>query len=398
MTTTQNPPKVDIMAEPKSQRKREFVREYERNIQSYWEESKTFELDGGDGAETWLGTFPYPYMNGRLHLGHAFTTSKVDFAAGYQRLKGKRALYPFGFHCTGMPIKACADKLKREMETYGNPPVFPVISLEEQQKAAEIEQKKKEKEKGKPIKSKKAKTQQKGGAKFQWQIMESSNVSPSEIEKFADADYWLRYFPPLAMQDLKDMGSKIDWRRSFITTDVNPYYDAFICWQFRKLKSEGKIKFGKRETIFSPLDGQPCMDHDRQTGEGVGVQEYTLVKQEVLKPFPPVLKELEKLPQKVYLVPATLRPETMYGQTNCWILPTGTYGAYKINDKEIFVCTPRAARNLAFQELSPVFGEICELLKFKGEQLVGTAIRAPLSKYPIIYVYPMFTISTAKTT
>lgn len=24
-----------------------------------------------------------------------------------------------------MPIKACADKLKREMETYGYPPVFP---------------------------------------------------------------------------------------------------------------------------------------------------------------------------------------------------------------------------------------------------------------------------------
>lgn len=34
-------------------------------------------------------------------------------------------LFPFGFHCTGMPIKACADKLKREMEQFGSPPVFP---------------------------------------------------------------------------------------------------------------------------------------------------------------------------------------------------------------------------------------------------------------------------------
>jgi len=25
---------------------------------------------------------------------------------------------------------------------------------------------------------------------------------------------------------------------------------------------------------------------------------------------------------------ATLRPETMYGQTNCWVLPDGQYGAY----------------------------------------------------------------------
>ena len=28
-------------------------------------------------------------------------------------------------HCTGMPIKACADKLKREMEDFGFPPNFP---------------------------------------------------------------------------------------------------------------------------------------------------------------------------------------------------------------------------------------------------------------------------------
>ena len=44
-------------------------------------------------------------MNGSLHLGHAFTVSKIEFAAGYQRMKGKRALFPMGFHCTGMPIK-----------------------------------------------------------------------------------------------------------------------------------------------------------------------------------------------------------------------------------------------------------------------------------------------------
>ena len=72
-----------------------------------------------------MATFPYPYMNGRLHLGHAFSLSKVEFAVGYERMKGKRCLFPFGFHCTGMPIKASADKIKREMELYGNPPQFP---------------------------------------------------------------------------------------------------------------------------------------------------------------------------------------------------------------------------------------------------------------------------------
>ncbi len=52
-----------------------------------------------------MGTFPYPYMNGRLHLGHFFTITKLEFATGYERMKGKRVLFPLGFHCTGMPIK-----------------------------------------------------------------------------------------------------------------------------------------------------------------------------------------------------------------------------------------------------------------------------------------------------
>ena len=47
----------------------------------------------------------------------------------------------------------------------------------------------------------------------------------------------------------------------------------------------------------------------------MGPQEYTLIKLEVIAPFPEDLSALAG--RAVFLVAATLRPETMYGQTNC---------------------------------------------------------------------------------
>ena len=61
-----------------------------------------------------------------------------------------------------------------------------------------------------------------------------------------DSMHWLRYFPPLAVRDMTAMGCGIDWRRSFITTDVNKYYDSFVQWQFRVLKRQGKVYRDKR--------------------------------------------------------------------------------------------------------------------------------------------------------
>lgn len=45
-----------------------------------------------------------------------------------------------------------------------------------------------------------------GTAKYQWQIMQSLGLQDEEISKFADASYWLQYFPPLAIADLRSIG------------------------------------------------------------------------------------------------------------------------------------------------------------------------------------------------
>ncbi|XP_037364908.1 leucine--tRNA ligase, cytoplasmic isoform X1 [Talpa occidentalis] len=386
------------MAERKGTAKVDFLKKIEKEIQQKWDTDKVFEVNASNlEKQTSKGkffvTFPYPYMNGRLHLGHTFSLSKCEFAVGYQRLKGKVCLFPFGLHCTGMPIKACADKLKREIELYGCPPDFPDEEEEEEEISAKTEDIIiKDKAKGKKSKA----AAKAGSSKYQWGIMRSLGLSDEEIVKFSEAEHWLDYFPPLAIQDLKRMGLKVDWRRSFITTDVNPYYDSFVRWQFLTLRERSKIKFGKRYTIYSPKDGQPCMDHDRQTGEGVGPQEYTLIKLKVLEPYPSKLSGLKG--KNVFLVAATLRPETMFGQTNCWVRPDMKYIGFETANGDIFICTQRAARNMSYQGFTKDNGVVPVVKELMGEEILGASLSAPLTSYKIIYILPMLTIKEDKGT
>ncbi|PCH43011.1 leucyl-tRNA synthetase [Wolfiporia cocos MD-104 SS10] len=389
--------------------KRDLLIELEQKYQKQWQEQRLFEVNAPTPEETaglspaeirekfpkWFGNFPYPYMNGSLHLGHAFSISKIEFAAGYHRLLGKRVLFPLGFHCTGMPIKAASDKITREIEMFGAD--FSGFKPDEEAPAptdASAAQ-------PKPVdKAKKGKVAAKAtGLQYQFQIMESMGIHREEIHKFADPYYWLEYFPPICMADNNAFGSRIDWRRSFITTDANPYYDSFVRWQVNRLYSLGKIKFGERYTIYSPKDGQPCMDHDRSEGEALGPQEYTGIKMEVVS-WSDATKEIESKVggRKVYLVAATLRPETMYGQTNCFVGTAIKYGVFAINDNEAFVCTYRAARNMTYQGIMAVRGQLHQLAEIEGKDIVGTKIKAPFSVYPEVHVLPMDNVLATKGT
>ncbi|MEQ2234460.1 Leucine--tRNA ligase, cytoplasmic, partial [Ilyodon furcidens] len=71
--------------------------------------------------------------------------------------------------------------------------------------------------------------------------------------------------------------------------------------------------------------------------------------------------------KNIFLVAATLRPETMFGQTNCW----------------------------GFTKENGVVPVIMEIL---GQDLLGCALSAPLTSYKIIYALPMLTIKEDKGT
>jgi isoleucyl-tRNA synthetase len=95
---------------PRSNAKRDYLRTNEATVQAAWDAAQVYEsnADGtsDDTSSSFLVTFPYPYMNGVLHIGHAFSFTKAIFRAQYERHMGKNVLLPFAFHCTGMPIQA----------------------------------------------------------------------------------------------------------------------------------------------------------------------------------------------------------------------------------------------------------------------------------------------------
>ncbi|RLE40035.1 leucine--tRNA ligase [Candidatus Woesearchaeota archaeon] len=274
-----------------------------------WQEARIFEANP-DNREKFFVNFPYPYVNAYAHLGHLFTLTRVDVFARYKRMRGYNVLFPQGWHCTGSPIETAALRIKEREEK-------------------------------------------------QWRIMRDMGFTDEEIERFADPLEWVRYFPKEFKKDFTNMGAGIDWRREFITTELNPYYDRFIKWQFRKLREKGFIVKGKHPVVWCPNCNRPIGDHARLEGEGEVPQEFTLLK------FPVEGEDY-------MLIAATLRPETVFGQTNLWVHPRIEYVKARINN-ETWVLSKEAAIKLEQQ------GRRVEILgTVKGEELIGKKAIAPM--------------------
>ena len=413
--------------EQRQTEKRDSLIAIEKKYQAKWKKDKVFEVDAPSLSEVpagsisaadlrakypkFYGTMAYPYMNGTLHAGHSFTASKVEFMTGVARMEGKRALFPLGFHCTGMPIKACADKLVEEVQLFGKhfENYKEDVGEEEQAPPSETTTTKKSEQQEK-FSGKKSKAAAKTGkVKYQFQILLAIGIPVEEIHKFADANHWLQFFPPLAIKHLDSLGARIDWRRQMVTTDANPYYDAFVRWQMNRLHELGKIMYGNRYTIYSPKDGQPCLDHDRAEGEAIGPQEYTAMKLKV-KEWSPAAAEAVKGKieddASVYFIPATLRPETMYGQNCCFVGPKINYSIFRVKDNEYFIATKRAAWNMAFQgfffdneHFPKSQGQLPIVADAPGSAFVGTLVNAPLSFHTEgVRILPMDSVSATKGT
>lgn len=273
-----------------------------------WEKARVFEANPVKGKKKFFATFPYPYINLYPHIGHFYSIMRTEAFIRYKRMQGFNALFPQAWHATGSPIGNAALRIKE-------------------------------------------------GEEKQIQLMKDMGFSQADIKKFEDEKQWIKVFSKGWEDDLRGAGLSIDWRRNFITTSLNPHYDKFIRWQFKTLKEKGLVTKGKHPVIWCTKCNSPVGDHSRIEGEGETPQEYTLIKFKFGDEF---------------IVAASLRPETVFGQTNMWVAPDIEYVKARINDKETWIMSRECSDKLAFQDKKvEVVGKI------KGREMIGKYCTAP---------------------
>lgn len=288
----------------------EFLKKIEEKWQKHWENARIFEANPDENKKKLFITFPYPYMNGPLHVGHTFTASRVDAYARFKRMQGYNVLFPWAWHWTGQPLAGASERVA------------------------------------------------KGDKEFIKVLREVDGVPEEEIKKFADPLYMATYYTNEGKTAVKKAGFSVDWRREFNT--IMPTYQKFIEWQYENLKEKGHVSKGTHPVVWCPKCLSPTGDHDRQVGEGVTPEEYTLIK--------------FKLDKQTYLPAATFRPETIYGVTNIWINPDADYVEAQVNSEK-WVISEKAVEKLKEQ------GRTINIKRtFKGAELIGKTFENPITK------------------
>ncbi len=270
--------------------------------QRKWDKEKVFHAEADSSKKKYYVAIVYPYMSGLLHLGHLFTYTFSEIVLRYKRMQGFNVLAKYGYHCTGTPIVAAAQRVKEKEPT-------------------------------------------------QIETLKKMGIGGREIHKFANPEYWCEYFPKETLKDAKSMGFSIDERYAFKTTYLNPSYDAFVRWQFNRLKEKGYVKKGKHPVMWCPKDNLPVGDHDRSEGEGETPQEYLLFK--------------HKLDDGKYILSATLRHDTVLGITNLFVNPDSEYCEASV-DGEQWIIGQNAAERLKYHGYNTVVKK-----KILGSELIG---------------------------
>jgi leucyl-tRNA synthetase len=279
--------------------------------QKKWTDSHIFESDRDEEQEKYFINFHFPYINGAPHLGHGFSILKAEIMSRYQRMLGKNVLWPMAFHATGEPIVGMAKRVK-------------------------------------------------AGDKTQIQALVKSGALLADVDKFTDPYHIVKFFKAKWIYAIKALGLGIDWRRQFVTTTLTPVFSKFVEWQYRKLRNDGYVIQGSHPVVWCPADQNPTGDHDRLEGEGARVTDFIVIKFKSDK-------------HDAYFLPATLRPETVYGVTNMFLHPKATYVKVEM-DGEFYIIAKGTL--IKFKDQQFAIGKTEEI---PINELIGSVTQNPVT-------------------
>jgi len=300
-----------------------WLREIEVKWQKLWREYRVFEADADPDKPKFYITVPYPYTNAPLHIGHGRTYTIGDIIARYKRLRGYNVLFPMAFHITGTPIVAISERIARgdqkEIERYRS---YIAKYIDDPRKIEEY------------------------------------------LERFKDPYELATFFAERVHMDFDALGYSIDWRRKFHTGE--PIYNAFVTWQYLRLRDKGLIKRGDHIVTYCLLHKQPEGEDDIQDADTnpVEILEFIAIK-----------FRLEDS-NDTYLVAATLRPETLFGATNVWVKPDAKYLIVKWRGDRI-VLSEKACIKLKHQYPED---DIVVEKEIIGRELIGKYVVSPLGR------------------
>lgn len=288
-------------------------RKIEQKWQKRWEEKKIFEAEP-DKRKKFFITVPYPYVNGTEHIGHGRSYTNGDIFARFRRLKGFNVLFPIAFHITGTPVLAI---------------------------------------------SKAVETGDEKTLKYMREYISYHTPDKNEIEKilkgFAEPMNVYKYFSKTMKLDFNAMGFGFDWRREFTTADK--IYNKFIEWQYSKFREKNFLVQGRHPITYCLIDRNAVGEDDIRDGDTdpVAINEFVFMKFRL---------------GNDYIIAGTLRPETVFGQTNLWVNPDVTYVRVSVGG-ESWIVSRECAEKLSYQrEKVKISGEV------KGGELVGKVCRA----------------------
>lgn len=278
--------------------------------QKEWASKKLECAERDPNKEKFMIIFAYPGVTGFLHVGHLRGYTYSDAIARYKRMTGYNVMFPVGTHATGNGAISLAARVAKKDDDLID-------------------------------------------------YLIRNGCPKDKLDEMTDPMKVVDYFNTVYVNDYwKRFGFLADWRR--FTCTVYPDYGKFIQWQFRKLNDLGLLMQKPYYAPFCPNCGPVAIDAsetDISKGGNAEVQEYTLLK----------FKHGNE-----YLIAATLRPETVYGQVCFWVNPDVEYTRIKKGD-ETWIVSKEAAEKLQLQ-----IDDIVLLDPISGKDMIGWMCEAPM--------------------